>query len=118
MGAKNTTTPDNGTAAQNGTGTGSTITFDPFNRLDENSNERNPEDAEAHELSHAEDNATGTNDQTVDPRTGPPGERGTEVKAVQVENLMRRANAEPFRQTGPHNGYIPNYAAPPPNPWP
>jgi NleD-like pathogen effector protein (putative zinc metallopeptidase) len=85
-------TPSNGANAQNGTGTGSTISWDPSftGNFTGDTTKRDPCAALAHEMSHSSDFNSGTDNDT----TGPNDIPNVEIKACGVENEYR-ANQKP-----------------------
>lgn len=86
--------PNNGTKATNGTGTGSTSNWDPNYAGPSGGVANDPCATLAHELDHAKHNDSGTNDFTS---TGHNGIPTAEIEACNVENEYRSANGLPER---------------------
>lgn len=57
-----------------------------------------PTEQLAHEISHVEDAATGTRDDSPNPGSVPAGMPNNEVKAIRMENLARAASGSLIRQ--------------------
>ena len=92
---KNSTAPNSWTNGQNGTGTGSTVTWDPsFTDPYADGTRRDPCASLFHELVHAADFDKGTDDGAA----GANGIIKAEIKACTEENKYRHGNGLPQRK--------------------
>lgn len=92
---KNSTSPNDKTKSEDGTGTGSTVTWDPSHKAPyTDGTPRDPCASLFHELVHAADIDNGN----IDPSPGANGIMNAEIKACTEENKYRKANGLPQRK--------------------